>query len=71
MLKNGGKAMTREEQFERMLSDIRKNYAEITAKMDKLKAEGKTKTVTFRELMGNRMILQNMLSMYRSYGLID
>lgn len=63
--------MTREEQFERMLSDIRKNYAEITAKMDKLKAEGKTKTVTFRELMGNRMILQNMLSMYRSYGLID
>ena len=63
--------MTREEQFEKMLADVQANYAAVSAKMEKLKAEDKTKTVTYRELMGNRMLLQHMLTMYRSYGLIE
>ena len=63
--------MNREEQFEKMLTDVQANYAAVNAKMEKLKAEDKTKTVTYRELMGNRMLLSHMLTMYRSYGLIE
>lgn len=63
--------MNREEQFEKMLADVQANYDAVNAKMERLKAEDKTKTVTYRELMGNRMLLQHMLTMYRSYGLIE
>lgn len=63
--------MTREENFERMLSDVQSNYDGIVAKMEKLKAEGKTKTATYRELLGNKLLYQNMLTMYRIYGLIE
>lgn len=63
--------MTREENFERMLRDIRSNYNGTVEKMEKLKAAGKTKTATYRELLGNKLLYQNMLSIYRIYGLID
>ena len=36
-----------------------------------LRAEGKTKTVTFRQLMGNKLRYQSMLTMYRDHGLIE
>ncbi len=59
------------EAFERMLADVRKNYAELTARMEKLKAEKKEKTATFRQYWSNKMTCQYMLSMYQQYGLID
>ena len=31
----------------------------------------KTKTTTYKQLIGDKLRLQNMLSMYRIYGLID
>ncbi len=61
----------REERFERMLEGIQENYADTVRRMDALRAEGKTKTVTFRQLMSNKLMYQTMLSMYREYGLID
>lgn len=63
--------MERVEQFEQMLADVRANYDTVTAKLDKLKAEGRTKTVTYRELLGNRMMLRHMLDLYKAYGLMD
>ena len=46
------KAMSeREEKFEKMLRDARKQYAEICAKMEKLRAEDRTKSAAFRELL--------------------
>ena len=60
----------REERFERMLQEIQAEYASIEQKMAVLRAEGKTKTVTFRQLMGNKLMYQSMLSMYRDHGLI-
>ena len=59
------------EAFERMLADVRKNYAELTARMEKLKADKKEKTATFRQYWSNKMTCQYMLSMYQQYGLID
>ncbi|MGN1089463.1 MAG: hypothetical protein ACI4Q6_03600 [Huintestinicola sp.] len=60
----------REQDFERMLSDILSEYDKMTAQMEKLRAEDKTKTVTYRELMGKRMIYKNIIDIYKSYGLV-
>lgn len=59
----------REEKFEKMLSDVRQNYADTVERMEALKAEGKTKSATFRQLMGDKMFYQNLLSLYKIYGL--
>ena len=63
--------MAREEQFERMLADVQANYRGITEKMEALHTEGKTKTVTYRELLGSKLTYDLLLTMYRSYGLIE
>lgn len=57
--------------FEDMLAAILKQYNDTTEKMAKLKAEGKEKTVTYRQLFANKLQLQAMLSYYRTYGLVD
>lgn len=60
----------REERFEQMLRHVQDSYDETVQKLDKLRADGRTKTVTYRELVGNKLMYQNMLDMYRSFGLI-
>ena len=57
--------------LEDMLAAILKQYDDMTEKMAKLKAEGKEKTVTYRQLFTNKLQLQAMLSYYRTYGLVD
>ena len=57
--------------FEDMLTTILKQYNDATEKMAKLKAEGKERTVTYRQLFANKLQLQAMLSYYRTYGLVD
>ena len=61
----------REEKFEEMLKAVKRDYEATTVKMNKLKAENKTKTATYRQLMGKKLTLQNMLDMYKIYGLTD
>ena len=61
----------REEKFEKMLRDIQKEYTITVGKMEKLKTENKTKTVTYKQLMSTKLTLQNMLSRYEIYGLLD
>ncbi len=64
--------MDREERlaaFERMLADIEKNYEDMQQKMDALKAQGKEKSATYRQFMGNKLVYRQLLSMYELYGL--
>lgn len=61
----------REEKFEQMLAHVQKNYTDVVEKMEKLRAENKTQSATFRQLMGNKLTYQNMLSLYKLYGLIE
>ena len=61
----------REEKFEKMLQAVQSQYADTTDKMKKLKADGKEKTVTYKQLMASKLTLLNILSMYHTYGLID
>ena len=58
------------ENFERMLQAVQREYADIEEKMEGLKAEGKTKSATYRQYVGRKMMYQNMLGMYRLYGLV-
>ncbi|MBS7240303.1 MAG: hypothetical protein KIG94_09010 [Acetatifactor sp.] len=62
---------TREEQFEKMLSSVLSEYEDVLGKMEKLKAENKVKTVTYRQLMATKLTLQNIISRYEIYGLLD
>lgn len=61
---------SRLEAFEKMLAAVQENYDRADSKMKQLKAEGKEKSATYRQMMGSKMQYQNMLSMYRLYGLI-
>lgn len=47
--------------FEDMLAAILKQYEDTTEKMAKLKAQGKEKTVTYRQLFASKLQLQAML----------
>lgn len=62
---------SRLEAFEKMLEEIKRRYVSAGEKMSALKAEGKEKTATFRQLMTDKIMYRNMLSMYRDYGLTD
>lgn len=62
---------SRLEAFERMLKVVQENYHTADEKMKQLKAEGKEKTATYRQLLGNKMQYQSMLSLYEIYGLLD
>lgn len=59
------------EAFEDMLKTILSQYDSTVEKMAKLKAEGKEKTVTYRQLFANKLQLQAMLSYYQTYGLVS
>ena len=61
----------REEKFEKMLQGVQEEYDVTIRKLEKLKTEGKTKTVTYRQLMSTKLTLQNILSRYEIYGLLD
>ena len=60
-----------EEKFEKMLQAIQTEYKDTVNKMENLRLEGKTKTVTYKQLMGTKVALQNMLSRYEIYGLLE
>lgn len=57
--------------FEKMLSDILVQYDLVTEKLAVLKAEGKEKTVIYRQLFTNKLQLQAMLFYYQTYGLLE
>lgn len=59
------------EAFEKMLGAVQRQFEEISEKMERLKAQDKTKSATYRQLMGNRLIYRNMLDLYKLYGLIE
>ena len=61
----------REAKFEAMLQAIQQEYHTTLEKMEKLKAEDKTKTATYRQLLGDKLMLQNILTRYKTYGLLD
>ena len=62
--------MDRLEAFERMLADLKARLAAPEDRMQALRAQGKEKSVTFRQLMGEKLQLQAMLELYKMYDLL-
>ncbi len=61
---------TRLVSFEKMLKAVREEYEDIERQMEKLKKSGRTKSATYRQLMGRKMTCQNIISMYKIYDLL-
>lgn len=57
--------------FEKMLKAIQTEYGDILQKMEGLKEKGRVKSVTYQQLLGRKMMYQNMLSVYELYDLIE
>ena len=53
-----------------MLEEILTQSSYEKQQMDELKAQGKEKTATYKQYMGNRLVYSRMLAMYEEYGLL-
>ena len=63
--------MDRTAAFEQTLADLLERERTEKAQLDALRAQGRDKTATFRQLMSNRLVLTQMLALYREYGLVE
>lgn len=67
----GGKPMERLEAFEKMLNDLKAQASYEADEMERLKAEGREKSATYRQFFGNRLFYKQLLNTYKKYGLMD
>ena len=63
--------MDRLDAFERMLADIQEQAAYQAGQMEVLRAQGREKTATYKQYVGNRLLFKAMLEKYREYGLLE
>lgn len=64
--------MTSEEKlaaYEAMQEFVKERYRASVARMAELKAAGREKSATYRQMMGDKMQYQSMLLLYQMYGL--
>ena len=58
------------EAFEAMLAAVQAQYADTAARMEQLKAAGRVKSATYRQLFAKKLSLQDVLTLYEVYGLL-
>ena len=63
--------MKRIEAFEAMLRATLAQSEAERQKMEVLKAQGREKSATYRQYLGNRLFYSRLFTLYREYGLID
>lgn len=66
-----GEAVAKLAAFENMQEHIRQSVAAIPAELAALKAQGKEKTVRFRELAAQKFTSQAWLEMAEDFGVVD
>lgn len=55
--------------YRAMKAAIEEEYTRTADRMAALKAQGKEKTATYRQLFARKLTLSELLSWYRTYGL--
>ncbi len=55
--------------YRKMQDFVDRRLADTTTRMDRLRAEGKEKTATYRQLLGDKLQYQNMMELYKMFGL--
>ena len=63
--------MERLEAFEAMLKTVLEQCESDKTVMDELKAQGKEKTATYRQYMGNRLFYNQLIEWYKRFGLLE
>ncbi len=64
-----GEAVEMLAKFENMLERLLKERDETAAQLDKLRKEGKEKSVTFKQLLARKLTNSNMLALLESHGI--
>lgn len=55
--------------YRRMQEFVTCRLADTTARLDRLRAEGKQKTATYRQLLGDKLQYQAVRDLYTMFGL--
>lgn len=55
--------------YDRMYRDLLAERDRIAAEMDRLRTAGKTKTVTYRQWMSDKLLIQNLIGRFEIYGI--
>lgn len=55
--------------YEAMHAFVQAEYDRAAARMAELRAAGREKSATYRQMMGNKLTCQNILELYKMYGL--
>lgn len=63
--------MNKLDKYESMKDYILENLDETVIKLEELKKEGKDKTATYRQLTARKLNLQNVISFYKMFDIID
>ena len=63
--------MGRLEAFETMMKVVLEQSEAERMKMEKLKIQGKEKSATYRQYMGNRLFYNRLIALYKEYGLLE
>lgn len=63
--------MERLEAFEAMMKMVLEQSESEKIRMDELKMQGREKSATYRQYMGNRLLYTRMISLYKEYGLLE
>ncbi len=57
------------EAYEKMRQNVLAEFSSMEKQMEELKAQGKVKSATYRQLMGRKMTYQTILKLYELYGI--
>ena len=55
--------------YDRLYRDLLAERDSVAARMDALRSEGKTRTATYRQLLTDKLTLQNLISRFAAYGI--
>ena len=63
--------MNKLDKYESMKDYILESLDETVIKLEELKKEGKDKTAAYRQLTARKLNLQNVISFYKMFDIID
>lgn len=64
-----GEAINKLAKFENIYDDLVSKQSVISMEMERLRAEGKTHTVKFKQLLANKLTNSNIITIFEMYGL--
>lgn len=58
------------ERFQAMRDEIVTEYDALSASLEELRARGKERSATFKQMMARKLTLATLLDIYRKHGLL-